>query len=195
VLQTNYLEEKFHEIDSNGWALIDLPLQFCQSMLAECERRYLRQEFTPAVVTQTLKDLDQNFRGDFTCWLKTGSTRETEFRLFEFLELLKTELSQFFRFNLSHFECHYAMYAVGKGYDRHSDQLLQNNQRFFSFVIYLNENWLPSDGGQLVGYEKDNIIFQVQPQIGKMILFKSALEHEVLAANRPRWSLTGWFRK
>lgn len=201
MLQTNYLHENFDLIDANGWALLDLPSDFCHQLLATAQDRLKLNQFKPAVVTESFDpsaNLNENLktiRSDLTSWLDQDSKIPAEKYLLQFLENLKTQLSQFFRFRLTEFECHFAIYEPGKSYAKHSDQTKQNNHRFFSFVIYLNENWLPSDGGQLRGYNNDKMIFEVQPQFGKMIVFKSDIEHEVMVANRQRWSLTGWFRK
>ena len=62
-------------------------------------------------------------------------------------------------------------------------------------MLYLNEDWKESDGGHLIGYDQDKVIFRVKPELGQMILFRSDLEHEVMPTQRGRFSLTGWFRK
>ena len=197
MLQTNYLREKFELIDQQGWAVLDLPYEFCLKLLAAAQNRFQNHEFTSAAITQNSVESQKNLdiRSDWTRWLPESSTDVTEQTVLDFLKKIQLELSQFFRFGLTHFECHYALYQTGQFYKRHSDQTKNNNHRFFSFVIYLNENWLPEYGGQLIGYNQQKRIFEIQPNMGKMILFKSDLEHEVAAAFKPRWSLTGWFRK
>lgn len=169
--------------------------------MATAQNKFKNHEFHDATVTEAATNSTQtaadmtSIRSDMTCWINQISTAPAEIHLLQFLENLKTELTQFFRFSLTHFECHYAVYQPNKFYRRHSDQTKQNNHRFFSFVIYLNENWTPEYGGQLCGYHDEKIIFEIQPSAGKMVIFKSDIEHEVRPASQPRWSLTGWFRK
>ncbi len=83
------------------------------------------------------------------------------------------------------------------GYARHSDVLIGRRNRVLSTVLYLNENWQFSDGGELVLFapEGDAIIATVNPTFGKMIIFLSELfPHAVLAARKQRRSIAGWFR-
>lgn len=195
MLQTNYLRENLESIDLKGWALVDLPPEFCRALLTTAQAKFNDHLFKAAQISKS-SDIENSIRSDMTLWLEQTSNEQSESQLWQFLETIKSELSQFFRIHLSHFECHYAVYKPGRFYGRHSDQTAHNNQRFFSFVIYLNEGWLTKDGGQLKAYTPDNqILFEIQPEFGKMIVFKSDIEHEVTEAYRSRWSITGWFRK
>tara|TARA_R100001015_G_C4615282_1_gene171253 strand:- start:688 stop:1401 length:714 start_codon:yes stop_codon:yes gene_type:complete len=49
---------------------------------------------------------------------------------------------------------HYAIYEEGSFYERHSDQFHNRDQRKFSMVLYLSEDWKNGDGGELVIYSK-----------------------------------------
>ncbi|MBF0446715.1 MAG: 2OG-Fe(II) oxygenase [Magnetococcales bacterium] len=64
-------------------------------------------------------------------------------------------------------------------------------------VVYLNPDWLSSNGGELVlytGAQETNPI-NVIPAFGTVVLFLSeGFVHEVLPANRHRFSIAGWFR-
>ncbi|MFZ3230335.1 MAG: 2OG-Fe(II) oxygenase [Pseudobdellovibrio sp.] len=197
MLQTNYLQENFELIDSKGWALIELPLDFCQKLLIGAQNRFHANEFTPAGITQSEfipLEAAIAIRSDLTCWLNLEKLTEDENSLVHFLNIIKDNLSDFFRIRLTHFECHYAIYQPGQSYKKHTDQTKNNNHRFFSFVIYLNENWQKKDGGTLLGYTNEKTIFEVLPLLGKMIIFRSDIEHEVIQSHKSRWSLTGWFR-
>ncbi|MBC7466355.1 MAG: 2OG-Fe(II) oxygenase [Bdellovibrio sp.] len=201
MLQTNYLHENFELIDSQGWARFEIPRDFCKALLSTAQNRFRNQEFRDATVAEAVSNSTilpnemRAIRSDMTCWVTDKSEEPTEVQLLFFLENIKSELSQYFRFGLTHFECHYAVYQPNKFYKRHSDQTKQNNHRFFSFVIYLNENWRPDYGGHLCGYRDEKVIFEIEPTLGTMVIFKSDLEHEVRPATQARWSLTGWFRK
>lgn len=95
--------------------------------------------------------------------------------------------------NLASSEFHFAVYPEGSFYRRHLDQFKERANRILTFIVYLNPNWKPGDGGELRIYRDDNQL-DIEPIYGRMVLFKSAvLEHEVLPTQIKRRSLTGWF--
>ena len=88
------------------------------------------------------------------------------------------------------------MYAIRSYYvyKRHLDRFRNDERRKFSVVTYLNEEWTEADGGTLVLYP-DGREIRVLPEWGTTVVFKSdLLEHEVLPANRARYSVTGWLK-
>ncbi len=51
------------------------------------------------------------------------------------------------------------------------------------------------DGGELVIHRAGDAELRVAPRFGTLAVFLSEeVEHEVLPASRPRYSVTGWFR-
>src|SRR5690606_18682797 len=92
------------------------------------------------------------------------------------------------------YEFHYAVYPKGSFYKRHLDQFSNDPGRKFTMIFYLNENWLPEDGGQLVIFLNGREL-EVQPLAGRLVFFESSvIEHEVRPANRERMSVTGWLK-
>ncbi|WP_338156648.1 2OG-Fe(II) oxygenase [Robiginitalea aestuariiviva] len=96
-------------------------------------------------------------------------------------------------------EFHYALYPEGSYYRRHLDVFQNDDRRRLSLICYLNEpDWTPADGGELVLYtqgEKGEKAVWVDPLPGQLVLMEShILEHEVKPTQRPRLSLTGWFK-
>ena len=64
-----------------------------------------------------------------------------------------------------------------------------------SGASYLNETWSDVDGGQIRLFVPNADPVEVQPRGGTLVLFLSQdFDHEVLAATRPRWSWTGWYK-
>ena len=66
-----------------------------------------------------------------------------------------------------------------------------------SLVVYLNPSWNTADAGELVLYkdEQDRAGTKVTPLMGTVVTFLSEeFPHEVLPANRDRYSIAGWFR-
>jgi len=92
---------------------------------------------------------------------------------------------------LKDFETHFTHYPKGTFYKRHSDRFQANSHRVLSFVCYLNNNWLPEDGGQLLLF-KDGNTTVIDPIEGRIAIFQSQIEHEVLLTYNDRYSITGW---
>lgn len=120
----------------------------------------------------------------------------------DWMENLRLALNRRLYLGLFDYECHYARYDKGAFYKKHVDAFKAERNRVVSTVLYLNPGWQPGDGGELVLYqasesaaEQDKILEVVQPLFGRMVLFLSEdFPHEVLVSNKPRYSLTGWFR-
>lgn len=173
-------------LDESGWGLISLEPTMCEKLVKRLNHLEKMDLLRPADVTTAREG--HSIRNDFTYWLEKDHD-ESEKIFIENLETLQTELKNYFRIGLTHNECHFAVYPEGHYYQMHVDQTAQNNKRFFSFVVYLNENWKPEHGGYLVSSE-----FKILPEMGTMIVFKSDIPHEVQKGTRVRRSIAGWFR-
>ena len=113
------------------------------------------------------------------------------------MEALRIGLNEALFLGLFDYECHYAIYDAGSGYAKHSDVLQGKKNRILSTVLYLNEDWQASDGGELVMFDPagNAVIATVIPTFGTMIIFLSeSFPHEVLLAHSKRRSIAGWFR-
>jgi SM-20-related protein len=96
--------------------------------------------------------------------------------------------------DINGYEFHYAMYETGSCYKKHLDQFRNNSSRKYSLIFYLNEDWQENDGGELCIYDGGDVQ-KILPVTGKSVFFRSdELPHEVLVANRPRLSITGWLK-
>ena len=110
---------------------------------------------------------------------------------------LKDYLNRRLFLGLFSFESHLAYYESGDFYKRHYDAFKGGSNRVISLVTYLNRSWLAQHGGELVMYspEKGEELFKVVPELGTLVLFLSEeFPHEVLAAERERYSVAGWYR-
>lgn len=135
----------------------------------------------------------EDVRGDEIAWLEPPFTT-AEHALLARLEALRLALNEAALLGLFELELHYARYPAGARYERHLDQPRGRGTRRVTLVLYLNEAWDASDGGEL-RIEANGCARDVLPIGGRLVLFSSgACEHEVLPARRPRLSLTGWFR-
>ncbi len=133
-------------------------------------------------------------RRDKTCWISRDSAAEREW--LEWAGKLQAFLNRELLLGLFSFESHFARYGEGDFYRRHRDAFRGESNRILSLVAYLNRDWQPGDAGELVIYpegEPDPI--RVTPAFGTVAVFLSEeFEHEVLPAQRDRYSIAGWFR-
>ena len=110
------------------------------------------------------------------------------------LEDIRLECNRSLFLGLDSFEGHFAVYSQGAHYGRHKDVFQTQDTRVLSLIIYLNSDWKPGMGGELVIHVEP--AFVVEPKAGTLVLFLShEFEHEVLKTECERNSLCGWFRK
>ena len=141
------------------------------------------------------RQINRFVRRDRIRWLE--SDYEPLHYYFDWCERLRERINSELFLGLFDYECHYAHYPKGAFYRKHVDAFKGEANRRLSTILYLNPDWQPTDGGELVLYSEDGIttLETVYPHIGTMVLFLSEeFPHEVLPAYRSRYSLTGWFR-
>ncbi|WP_232819298.1 2OG-Fe(II) oxygenase [Saccharospirillum mangrovi] len=134
-------------------------------------------------------------RRDAICWLDGRSSAQQ--RYLATTDALRLELNRRLLLGLFDYECHYARYGSGAFYRKHLDAFRGRSNRVLTTVTYLNPDWQPDNGGELLIYDLDDTeLARVQPSLGAMVIFLSEdFPHEVLAANRNRFSIAGWFRR
>jgi SM-20-related protein len=179
----------------NGFAIIDdfLSPQEVQSILQLDEFKNGLLQFKKAGIGKSQdKQINEAIRGDYIQWLdRTAAQPSIQAYLAKLNELISFVNQNLF-LSLKDYEVHMTIYPPGSYYKRHLDQFKKDDHRKLSVICYLNENWKEDEGGQLRIYLPDKYI-DVLPVAGRLVCFRSdQLEHEVLAATRPRLSLTGW---
>ncbi len=164
--------------------------------LSACARtRYARGEFGPARIgAGPGAARHAGIRGDLTCWLEPPLSA-AEQSLLGRLEDLRLSLNRQAMLGLFDLELHYAWYPAGARYARHVDRPRGREQRCLSLALYLNTEWPPGEGGELRIYDDEFGHVDIAPIGGRLVCFVTAgREHEVLAAERERVSISGWFR-
>jgi SM-20-related protein len=154
------------------------------------------------------KRLSGDIRRDQICWFEPTDLRTGQNAFWQKLMELKEEINQAFYLGLWSLEGHFAHYPSGGFYRRHLDRFSNDDLRTVTVVYYLNENWKPGDGGELVIYPPPNgrLVDQlvdrrvdriiIEPRRGTIVVFMSAeIEHEVLESKTDRKSFAGWFRR
>ena len=139
-------------------------------------------------------------RNDNICWLDAENPTAIQRPYLNELETLRHHINRKLFLGLFEFEGHFALYPPGSFYNIHYDRFIGALERMVTCILYLNHEWTSDDGGALKVHEGTTtsalpLPLQVLPQGGRLVCFLSeAFPHEVLAANRDRLSLTGWFR-
>lgn len=187
---------QLEHLDQKGWVFLQIP-ELWPSLKKQALTLQDNHQFTPAEI-KTSASADQSLliRNDLIHWVKDDTSIPSEKIFNDQINRMMYQIKDYFRIGLNHFEAHYAVYPQNHFYQRHSDQKKENNKRQFSFVYYLNQDWKPEYGGELVGYRGDSSerLFGVFPYGGTLALFKSDIEHEVCISNSARFSITGWMR-
>lgn len=158
--------------------------------------------FKRAGVGRAQDHIISNFiRTDEICWI-TGNSEAGKAWL-AWTKSLQDFLNRRLFLGLFSFESHFAHYAKGDFYKKHKDAFTGEGNRILTVVVYLNQQWSSDDGGELVIYDKqlassvvdDNRKVTVIPGFGTIVVFLSEeFVHEVLPAQRDRYSIAGWFR-
>lgn len=197
VFDEALFESIVNDLVTQGFSVQHCALpSFITDALLSCQRAMADSEYQKAGIgrASSFQHVDA-IRTDDISWI-TGSTVEGEIWL-SWCDALKTYINKTLFMGLFSFESHFACYDVGAYYKRHVDAFKGQSNRALSLVAYLNEQWLESDGGELVLYtsEDDATGFTVRPEKGTVVIFLSEqFPHEVLTSKRQRHSVAGWFR-
>jgi SM-20-related protein len=136
----------------------------------------------------------QQIRTDKIYWLDKDHENIYEQEFLEQVDELVDYLNSTCYTGINGYEFHYAVYEEGSFYRRHRDQFKNDSNRKYSLISYLNNNWLETDGGQLVVYQNDSTQ-TILPCSETAVFFESGeMEHEVTPANRSRMSISGWLK-
>ncbi len=155
---------------------------------------------------QTDFQIQETIRSDKIHWLEPNTKTTTEF--LQWMESLRVGLNRRLFMGLFDYESHFAHYAAGAFYKKHVDAFRGSRKqghsnRVLSTVLYLNDTWLPDEGGELLIYAEEDetkvieakVIETILPEFGRLVIFLSEkFPHEVLPATRERKSIAGWFR-
>ena len=202
ALSEEWLDELASGLSEHGWMSLDVRSRIGDNLLAALKQEVQILDRTDAMKKAGIgrgNDLvrDRSVRRDKIAWLQGITAPQAA--LFEFFERIRQGLNQRLFLGLKRFETHYATYHSGDFYKQHLDSFKGRASRVVSLVLYLNEEWQAADGGALQVFNRDNdhdVCGTVLPEAGRMALFMSEeIPHEVLPANRTRYSLACWFRQ
>ncbi len=182
-------------IESNGYCIlpVGMPEEVVLPLARQAEQA--AAAFTTAKVGRGESATKNKFvRRDKIAWID-GDT-EAERRWMAWTERLRIYLNRRLMLGLFSYESHFAHYQCGDFYRKHYDAFKGESNRILSTVLYLNSGWTSEDGGELEIFDADNhSLTKVTPLLGTLVIFLSEeFPHEVLLAQRDRYSIAGWFR-
>ena len=190
------------DLAERGYGIYDniLPYELMKRLVVESDQLAQHDAFSRAGIGRG-KDFTQQetIRTDETHWLDGSGDASAEF--LAQMDVLRLGINQRLFLGLFDYEAHFARYVEGAFYKKHLDAFRINAtagvNRKLSTVFYLNQDWNPEWGGELVIYSPDSNeeMTRVHPLAGRLVIFLSEeFPHEVLPAQRERKSIAGWFR-
>lgn len=196
-------EQKFEQliegVVSSGYAICDdfLDESEVKNLLEVFAQRYQVGKFKEASIgKQSEVHKAALVRGDEILWLENDSINKFERILLDKNQAFIDYLNQTCYLGIVDTEIHFAKYDIGKFYRRHRDTFQAQKGRVLSVIYYLNQNWIPANGGNLIIYVQENGIekaITIAPLAGRLVCFESEkLDHEVTEAFAERYSITGW---
>jgi SM-20-related protein len=203
----SYVDETLLDTIANtlverGYLIADniLPAKLLNSLLIHFNHLHFEEFKAAGIGRQTDFQLQETIRADKIHWIEP--TMETTIEFLSWMDALRVGVNRRLFLGLFDYESHFAYYPIGAFYKKHLDAFRSKNaqqqpNRVLSTVLYLNENWLPENGGELLIYAEDDtqIVEKISPLFGRLVIFLSEkFPHEVLPANRERKSIAGWFR-
>ncbi|WP_201569500.1 2OG-Fe(II) oxygenase [Psychrobacter sp. JCM 18900] len=174
---------------TDGWLIIDDVFNSTALLALQAESGFI--DYRDAELTAGVRISD--IRGDRIRWIT-----EDFFAGYYYLQSINALASLFNRSlfaGIRHSEAHYACYPTGFGYQWHSDNPAERDERVISAVFYLNDNWEATDGGALEVVDKHGTHHEVMPVANRLIIFDSDLRHQVQIAHRQRYSIATWMRR
>ena len=183
----------------NGYGICDdfLDKSEVESLLRTFSMRYKQGKFKEASIGQ-INQVQKNtaIRGDEILWLENESIDLAERSLLNKNQEFVNYLNRTCYLGIVDTEIHFAKYTIGKFYRRHRDTFQAKKGRVLSVIYYLNVDWIPENGGNLIIYTHKNNLenaISIAPLAGRMVCFESEkLDHEVTEAFADRFSVTGW---
>ncbi|MET0107131.1 MAG: 2OG-Fe(II) oxygenase [Sedimenticola sp.] len=188
---------------TDGWCVIPdfVTADFIERLRNDAIRLWDQGTFRKAGVGQgEVFEIRDDLRSDRIMWLdpvnSTGSLRS----YLELTNALRQAINKALFLGLFEYEGHIAIYPPGSRYGKHLDCFQGDESRTVTAILYLNDQWAESDGGQLKIYMgssgSEQAYQEIYPHAGQLVIFLSSrFVHEVMPTHRARLSITGWFKR
>ena len=193
-----WIDQAVNQLANSSWCHIQNAVD--PQVIAACnawiDQQVEEDHFTSAGVGRGERFQQNNqIRSDRILWFDDSDETEQLLSLRLCLKQVRETLNRELFAGLQSFEGHFAVYPAGGFYKRHVDSFKDDDSRSVSFILYLNPNWRPGDGGELLLELDDGRDYTVHPKSGTVVMFDSRkFAHEVLPSIAERRSFTGWFK-
>lgn len=206
----------FAELEGRGYFILEdvLTASQCEKLIQDFDKRREMGEFQDAGIGSSA-EVQEKIRRSELVWLDHKNPPSAAEPALSLVEDLRQALNRRFFLGLNDQECFYSVYRPGSYYRRHVDNFKGRNSRIVTFILYLNQRWERSRGGELrIYWTADKIpgrpaekkadqrlnlqecFLDVEPLAGRMVVFYAPeLEHEVLPCHADRYCITGWLRR
>uniref|UniRef100_UPI004048B448 2OG-Fe(II) oxygenase n=1 Tax=Algoriphagus sp. TaxID=1872435 RepID=UPI004048B448 len=196
------LDHISQEIYNNSYVVVDdfVDEGFRKALLKEQIDLLNQGQFTKAAIGKgDQRQVRTEIRSDEVLWMDSTALSPLQAIFWEKVAEVQQVLNRRCFLGLKSFEGHFARYPIGSFYKRHLDQFHAVPHRIVTLILYLNESWTESDGGQLRMYfpqeDGSERVEDVLPLGGRLVVFMSEeIPHEVLPTQKDRISITGWLR-
>jgi SM-20-related protein len=195
-----FSSDQIEDFAKNEYLIIDdfLPQDMAEKLLKELKFWRKKNKFKKGGIGKSLSHkVVEEVRRDEIKWIQKDSCLPHTAAYMEYLDKLSTTLNRNFFLSLKDMEAMYAIYEKGAFYKTHRDRFHSQPHRVISVVLYLNPNWKPTHGGELVihteGTKKTGSI-SIEPVYNRLALFRSELLHEVVPCHKTRYSVTTWLK-
>ena len=196
------LDHISQEIYNNSYVVVDdfVDEGFRKALLKEQIDLLNQGQFTKAAIGKgDQRQVRTEIRSDEVLWMDSTALSPLQAIFWEKVAEVQQVLNRRCFLGLKSFEGHFARYPIGSFYKRHLDQFHAVPHRIVTLILYLNESWTESDGGQLRMYfpqeDGSERMEDVLPLGGRLVVFLSEeIPHEVLPTQKDRISITGWLR-
>jgi SM-20-related protein len=195
---TTWLDDAVTALAEKGWYRGDMVIspRMVSALNDWIDAKLSSGAFSEAAIGKDQsRQTNERIRGDKTLWIPDESADPVLSGIINFVKDIRLVLNRELFAGLETFEGHLAVYPPGGFYKKHIDTFRVDDARRVTLIFYLNQGWLPDDGGQLRLYTGKESSEDIEPIAGTVLLFMSRdFAHEVLAANKERRSFTGWYK-
>ncbi|WP_240009498.1 2OG-Fe(II) oxygenase [Marinomonas algicola] len=185
-------------LKAKGWCVLDdaFSCELIDSLVMEVNQLPDEMMQQAGIGRKSDHQVKLDVRQDCIMWIDGNTPARRDFLVA--MEALKVTLNRMLLLGLFDYEAHFARYHENGYYDKHFDAFVGKGNRVLSTVLYLNERWLGSNGGELVMFDEhdvDKSIATILPVKGRFVVFLSeSFAHQVNPANVCRHSIAGWYR-
>ena len=197
-LSASNLEYLIQQVRQQGWCVLDaffsstlidsLCAEVASLLDSDMQQAGVGRKYDHQIVLDTRRDCIQWIDGE-------SPTREAFLTV---MEALRVTLNRALLLGLFDYEAHFARYYENGFYEKHLDAFKGQSNRVLSTVLYLNDDWVDGNGGELVIFDEHNPqleLLRIAPKKGRFVVFLSEdFYHQVNVSKTTRHSIAGWFR-